>query len=92
MRRALGLALLLVVVTATPAYAHVTVNPSEAIDIARFDVTEEGYGEDVAASSDGDDSGKHGTEPTTFAALLVSGLAIMAAVSALVFARARQPA
>ena len=91
MRRALGLALLLLVVTATPAFAHVTVHPSD-VPAALFDVADGGHGEHVSTSSDGDDTGKDGTEPATFAALLVSGLAMMGAVAALVFARVREPA
>lgn len=50
----------------------------------------EGTGDhgEAADASDGED----GTDPVTFAALFAAGVALMAAVAALIFARVREPA
>lgn len=44
------------------------------------------------ATSRGDDSGADGTDPAAFAALLLAGLALIAAVAAAIFATRRAPA
>jgi uncharacterized protein len=45
-----------------------------------------------AAASSGDDEGEDGTDPAAFIALAVAGVALIAAVTALIFARKRPPA
>ena len=94
MRTLLALVTALVLLTATPALAHASAHRA-GIDhhaVAAAD-DEGGHGE----YSDGDDallrSEREGndTDPIEFATVAVAGLALTAAVAALVFARVRPP-
>lgn len=93
MRRAIALALALVVAGATPGLAHVTVDP---VEVRTELIAAGGDGYDTDDTEDdaayGDAKGEDGTEPATFLALLIAGMATMAAVAALIFATKRVPA
>ena len=63
-------------------------NPAPTASVVSGESDDDGHGETTAA----DDDGEHGTDPAEFAALLLAGLAVVAAVAALIFATKRAPA
>lgn len=101
MKRAFALAILLVVALASPAAAHVRADPRtlELKAIQMYDngdvdtstttaVAENGDSGTPATSSDG---GEGGTDLATFAALAIGGMALVAALTALIMGRGRIP-
>lgn len=100
MKRVIGLALVLVVLLAAPASAHVavtpaTVAPGPSFEIALHAVSSDAVSGDHAAGSEqtrATDDGVDGTDFAAFAALALAGVALVAAVAALVMGRKRIPA
>jgi hypothetical protein len=95
-RRALALAFALVLLAATPAFAHVSVSPSEVAEESyatlTFRVSNESDSEDERDRAAAGDDGADGTDPLAFASLFVAGAAAVAAVAALIFGTKRAPA